>query len=188
MDRVVDTVSAALARNGQSSKAVERWYAEMPREEEMLPKDKYTLFDKKEKSYRKSIHSMFPALCIIALSIVSCHCVFALDELTVFLFSRAAQVDSCQPTCEPSWFLRDDLPLAHVLYNKSDTRLWNGTRSENNIWTTGVLAFVNCCAAILKRMVAYNVPLLPQRLDRAFNSIAFRYTVLCLVLRLLRGC
>lgn len=29
----------------------------MPREEEMLPKDKYTLFDKKEKSYRKSIHS-----------------------------------------------------------------------------------------------------------------------------------
>lgn len=30
----------------------------MPREEEMLPKDKYTLFDKKEKSYRKSIHSM----------------------------------------------------------------------------------------------------------------------------------
>lgn len=39
-------------------KAVERWYTEMPREEEMLPKDKYTLFDKKEKSYRKSIHSM----------------------------------------------------------------------------------------------------------------------------------
>lgn len=58
MDSVVDTLSAALARNGQSAKAVERWYAEMPREEEMLPKDKYTLFDKKEKSYRKSIHSM----------------------------------------------------------------------------------------------------------------------------------
>lgn len=58
MDRVVDTLSAALTRTGQSTKAVERWYAEMPREEEMLPKDKYTLFDKKEKSYRKSIHSM----------------------------------------------------------------------------------------------------------------------------------
>lgn len=29
----------------------------MPREEEMLPKDKYTIFDKKEKKYRKSIHS-----------------------------------------------------------------------------------------------------------------------------------
>ncbi|KAJ5335964.1 54S ribosomal protein [Penicillium brevicompactum] len=58
VDRVVDTLSAALERNGQTSKAVSRWYAEMPREEEMLPKDKYTLFDKKEKSYRKSIHKL----------------------------------------------------------------------------------------------------------------------------------
>lgn len=31
----------------------------MPREEEMLSKDKYTIFDKKEKNYRKGIHSMF---------------------------------------------------------------------------------------------------------------------------------
>ncbi|RHZ45346.1 mitochondrial 54S ribosomal mL60 domain-containing protein [Aspergillus thermomutatus] len=59
VDRVVDTLSAALRRNGQSTKAVDRWYAEMPREEEMLPKDKYTLFDKKEKTYRKGIHSTF---------------------------------------------------------------------------------------------------------------------------------
>ncbi|EAU38140.1 hypothetical protein ATEG_01383 [Aspergillus terreus NIH2624] len=58
VDRVVDTVSAALYRTGQSSKAVERWYREMPREEEMLPKDKYTLFDKKEKTYRKGIHKL----------------------------------------------------------------------------------------------------------------------------------
>lgn len=57
VDRVVDTVSAALSRSGHSTKAVQRWYAEMPREEEMLPKDKYTLFDKKEKTYRKSLHS-----------------------------------------------------------------------------------------------------------------------------------
>ncbi|KAJ6135263.1 hypothetical protein N7512_000423 [Penicillium capsulatum] len=58
VDRVVDTLSAALTRNGQSTKAVQRWYAEMPREEEMLPKDKYTLFDKKEKNYRKSLHKL----------------------------------------------------------------------------------------------------------------------------------
>ncbi|KAJ5083927.1 hypothetical protein NUU61_008506 [Penicillium alfredii] len=58
VDRVVDTVSAALQRNGQTSKAVQRWYAEMPREEEMLPKDKYTIFDKKEKTYRKGIHKL----------------------------------------------------------------------------------------------------------------------------------
>ena len=33
--------------------------AEMPTEEEMLPKDKYTIFDRKEKKYRKGIHSAF---------------------------------------------------------------------------------------------------------------------------------
>ncbi|KAL4955217.1 mitochondrial ribosomal protein L31-domain-containing protein [Aspergillus filifer] len=60
VDRVVDTVSAALARNGQSTKAVDRWFKEMPREEEMLPRDKYTIFDKKEKTYRKGIHSELP--------------------------------------------------------------------------------------------------------------------------------
>jgi len=73
VDRVVDTLSAALARNGQSAKSVERWYAEMPREEEMLPKDKYTLFDKKEKSYRKSIHStlipIFPSTVFSSLAL-----------------------------------------------------------------------------------------------------------------------
>lgn len=63
----MDTVSAALERNGQTSKAVTRWFAEMPREEEMLPKDKYTLFDKKEKSYRKSIHSTFFFQCYLTL-------------------------------------------------------------------------------------------------------------------------
>jgi Mitochondrial ribosomal protein L31 len=58
VDKVVDTVSAALQRNGGvTTKAVERWYKEMPREEEMLPKDKYTIFDRKEKRYRKGIHS-----------------------------------------------------------------------------------------------------------------------------------
>ncbi|KAE8418881.1 mitochondrial ribosomal protein L31-domain-containing protein [Aspergillus pseudocaelatus] len=58
VDRVVDTISAALARNGQKARSVDRWYREMPREEEMLPKDKYTLFDKKEKTYRKGIHKL----------------------------------------------------------------------------------------------------------------------------------
>lgn len=83
MDRVVDTISAALERNGQTSKAVTRWYAEMPREEEMLPKDKYTLFDKKEKSYRKSIHSTY--LFQNAQAIV---CFIRSYWLTFFLFSE----------------------------------------------------------------------------------------------------
>ena len=58
VDKVVDTLSSALQRNGMiNAKAIDRWYSEMPREEEMLPKDKYTIFDRKEKSYRKGIHS-----------------------------------------------------------------------------------------------------------------------------------
>ncbi|KAJ9628405.1 hypothetical protein H2204_009242 [Knufia peltigerae] len=57
VDKVVDTVSMALQNNGgMTAKAVDRWYQEMPREEEMLPKDKYTIFDRKEKRYRKGIH------------------------------------------------------------------------------------------------------------------------------------
>jgi len=58
VDRVVDTLSSALAKQGKTAKSIERWYAEMPREEEMLPKDKYTIFDRKERKYRKGIHKL----------------------------------------------------------------------------------------------------------------------------------
>jgi len=44
---------------GQSLKKVERWKEEMPTEQEMLPKDKYSVFDRKMKRYRKGIHSAF---------------------------------------------------------------------------------------------------------------------------------
>lgn len=59
VDSVVATIENALAKKGETVKAVERWRAEMPKEEEMLAKDKYTIFDRKEKRYRKGIHSMF---------------------------------------------------------------------------------------------------------------------------------
>lgn len=36
---------------------IERWKAEVPREEEMEPKDKYTVFARYERKYRKGIHS-----------------------------------------------------------------------------------------------------------------------------------
>ena len=58
VDNVVATIESALAKKGETVKAVERWRAEMPTEAEMLPKDKYTIFDRKEKRYRKGIHSM----------------------------------------------------------------------------------------------------------------------------------
>jgi hypothetical protein len=50
-------VDSALAKKNITTKAVERWKQEMPTEQEMLPKDKYTIFDRKEKKYRKGIHS-----------------------------------------------------------------------------------------------------------------------------------
>jgi len=52
-------VDRALAKQGIVTKAVERWKEEMPVEQEMVPKDKYTIFDRKEKKYRKSIRSEY---------------------------------------------------------------------------------------------------------------------------------
>lgn len=57
VDDVVSTVDSALAKQGQTLEALERWKTEMPTEAEMLPKDKYTMFDRKAKRYRKGIHS-----------------------------------------------------------------------------------------------------------------------------------
>jgi hypothetical protein len=59
---VIATLDAALAKKGESVKSIETWKQEMPTEAEMLPRDKYTMFDRKEKRYRKGIHSEFWAL------------------------------------------------------------------------------------------------------------------------------
>lgn len=56
---MVATIDTALAKLGETTKAVEWWKKEMPIEQEMVPKDKYTIFDRKEKKYRKGIHSEF---------------------------------------------------------------------------------------------------------------------------------
>ncbi|RKU41263.1 hypothetical protein DL546_004406 [Coniochaeta pulveracea] len=58
VDDVVSTVQMALANQGVKLKALERWREEMPTEQEMLPRDKYTMFDRKEKRYRKGIHKL----------------------------------------------------------------------------------------------------------------------------------
>lgn len=57
VDTIVSTLDTALRRMGQSMKKVERWKTEMPTEQEMLPRDKYSVFDRKVKRYRKGIHS-----------------------------------------------------------------------------------------------------------------------------------
>ncbi|KAI1433119.1 mitochondrial 54S ribosomal protein YmL31 [Xylaria sp. CBS 124048] len=58
VDTVVATVDQALAKTGQTLKALEVWKATMPTEAEMLPRDKYTMFDRKEKKYRKGVHKL----------------------------------------------------------------------------------------------------------------------------------
>ncbi|KAB5558229.1 ribosomal protein subunit L31 [Coniochaeta sp. 2T2.1] len=58
VDSVVATLHSALSKQGQTLESLERWKAEMPTEQEMLPKDKYTIFDRKEKRYRKGIHKL----------------------------------------------------------------------------------------------------------------------------------
>lgn len=78
VDGVVATLDAALAKQGKALPAVERWKAQMPKEEEMLPKDKYTIFDRKEKRYRKGIHS---TSCLVAkLREMVVFCVFWLAD------------------------------------------------------------------------------------------------------------
>lgn len=83
-------------------------------------------------------------------------------------------MDSCQPACQPSRILNGfSPPRTCTIHLKFDSG-GGLVGAKNNIWTTGVLAFWTCSEANLKKMVAYNVPLLPQRLDQAFNSNAFR--------------
>lgn len=51
------TMLGDQARKTGTIKLIERWKAEMPTEAEMLPRDKYTMFDRKAKHYRKGVHS-----------------------------------------------------------------------------------------------------------------------------------
>lgn len=46
------------ARLQGTIKLLERWKAEMPTEQEMLPKDKYTVFNRYAKKYRKGVHKI----------------------------------------------------------------------------------------------------------------------------------
>lgn len=97
VDSVVATLDAALAKKGQTLEAIERWKAEMPVEEEMVPRDKYTMFDRKEKKYRKGIHSGF------------LWSIFFFQDRTVLTMDcdRIAQVDESFAESQPSWILKE---------------------------------------------------------------------------------
>ncbi|KAI9836299.1 MAG: hypothetical protein M1837_003427 [Sclerophora amabilis] len=52
------STAISASSRGTKLKAIERWKAEMPTEAEMQPRDKYTIFDRKEKGYRKGVHKL----------------------------------------------------------------------------------------------------------------------------------
>ncbi|KAI5779777.1 mitochondrial ribosomal protein L31-domain-containing protein [Geopyxis carbonaria] len=58
VDRIVACLDNALKKQGIEVAAVERWKTEMPTEAEMPARDKYTLFDRKAKNYRKGVHKV----------------------------------------------------------------------------------------------------------------------------------
>lgn len=74
----------------------------MPTEQEMLPKDKYTIFDRKEKKYRKAIHSEH-------------HRAKNNDECAILTLHRAPKVDQTFPAPQPSWIL-DELRHQRDVY------------------------------------------------------------------------
>jgi hypothetical protein len=49
---------SAVAQASSTIKLITRWKAEMPSEAEMLPRDKYSIFDKKVRGFRKGVHKL----------------------------------------------------------------------------------------------------------------------------------
>jgi hypothetical protein len=103
VDKVVETLSNALAKKGETLKSLERWKAEMPTEAEMLPRDKYTMFDRYAKRYRKGIHSALPFLPVVW----DDEEVKGRQLTSTLLACRTSQVDSRVAESQPAWFLND---------------------------------------------------------------------------------
>ena len=86
----------------------------MPTEQEMLPKDKYTIFDRKEKKYRKAIHSKL-------------HSAKHQAESTILTLYRAPKVDQTFPAPQPTRILNE---LGH----QRDVYVYD----IGNAWATGI--------------------------------------------------
>lgn len=96
-------------------KRVDRWKMEMPTEQEMLPKDKYTVFDRKVKRYRKGIHSELHSFPRVEMGLVQLRTRpdikrAKIGDLNVHAFEqmltdrRGSKVDESQPEVEPPGF------------------------------------------------------------------------------------
>jgi hypothetical protein len=102
-------------------KKVERWKVEMPTEAEMLPKDKYSVFDRKVKRYRKGIHSTFGIG----------HVVMRIKKRLTL--GRGTEMDEGQPETQSSWFL-DDF-WGHGVYTICHYTFASGTAHGQIIYT-----------------------------------------------------
>ena len=58
VDTVISTLRTALAQEKQQCKALDRAIEEVVPENQMLSKDKYTIFARGETGYRKGIHKV----------------------------------------------------------------------------------------------------------------------------------
>lgn len=87
-------------------KKVERWKTEMPTEQEMLPKDKYTVFDRKVKRYRKGIHSKWHTIWNhIAGAFGGKTENLVIRNECILTIHRGTEVDEGQSATQPPWFL-----------------------------------------------------------------------------------
>lgn len=57
MDRSIARVAEGLKLTGQKSKTVNKTLQSLPKEKDMKPRDKYTIFSKKTRTYRKGAHT-----------------------------------------------------------------------------------------------------------------------------------
>ena len=104
VDNVISTIDNALKKqNMESTTKLERWKEEMPTEAEMRPKDKYTMFDRKEKRYRKGIHSRSTLLEVVR----------PCQEL-IGGAGRTAKVDEGQSEDKSTGLLMKDLALGEI--------------------------------------------------------------------------
>ena len=128
VDQVVATVANALAKKGETLKSLERWNIEMPTEAQMLPRDKYTMFDRKAKRYRKGIHSMSSSGPWSGWRVV---------WLTVGV--RTPQVDPCVAENQPARFLDDGQRWCWRVYPLYYTN-WNKRRYDGiKTWRPSVI-------------------------------------------------
>lgn len=93
--RNVDDVIQTVRQSGVQCGALTRALA-LPKESEMLPKDKYTVFSKNDRGFRKSVHKV---------SIRPCHLHLSRYSLSTLQPSTGSQVDKKDSSREPRWLL-----------------------------------------------------------------------------------